>query len=186
MILFKKNISFSTPVVSQMHYPNGFNIITEPNRVILQMANFIPNDDYSKQLNILKDISLKYLKLLGHKYQDIGINFDIIADDLIYSVATHRIVQKDISHLKLDNNQGKVNGIDLSYHIKGKKFNISIKSVDKKQGENKKIACVPLFQVNVNYPGDYSENQATIIEEITENYKHLAEFIGNFYESRTI
>ncbi len=181
--VLKKNHSFTTPIISQLHYENGFSLITESElkRVIFQIANLTINDDCLKKLNVLKDTALKYLQLLGHKYQNIGINFDIIADDLDYNVVAHKIVQQDVSQLHLNNNKGQVNGIDLSYNMEGKKVNISIKSVN----ENNKKICVPFFAVNIHYPGDYSENQATFIAEIEGHYKKLKNFTERFYDSNS-
>ena len=181
----KKGNSFNTPVVSQIYYSNGFSIISEPNKTLFQFL--IPNINESDNLsnvNILKDISSKYIQLFNIQYRAVGINFDFIRDKLTYNSFIEQFVKSDNPHLKFENNTGAVHSIDLSYSLKGKQFNIKVRKVErtKRNAQLQKTAhdFVPYFKVNVHYPGDYADNKVTIIEELEEIYKKSKQFIGGF------
>ena len=182
----KKDNSLSTPVVSQIYYNNGFNIIAEPKKTLIQFQN--PSTDESKNLNnlnILKDISSKYIKLFEYiRYQAIGINFNFIRTNLKYDSFIKELIKSDSSHLSFENNKGEVRSIDLSYNLSGKQFNVTVIKVESKtQSANLQNATqtfVPFFKINVHYPNNYAENKATIIEELEENYNKSKKFIGGF------
>lgn len=181
----KKNNSISTPVISQIHYNNGFTIVAEPKRILIQFQ--IPSTDESKNLNnlkLLKSIVSKYIKLFEYiKYQAIGINFDFIRENLQYSSFIKKIIKQD-NHLNFEDNKGEVRSIDLSYNLKGKQFNIKVIRVESRPQQADLQSAfqkfVPLFKINIHYPGDYAENKATIVEEIEESHNRSINFIGGF------
>ena len=128
----KKGNSFNTPVVSQIYYSNGFNIIGEPNKTLFQFsAPNVNESDNLNNLNILKGISSKYVQLFNINYKAIGINFDFIRDDLEYHSFIEKLVKKDSASLSFENNKGEVCSIDLSYNVKGKQFNVTAKKVER-------------------------------------------------------
>ena len=181
----KKGNSFNTPVVSQIHYNNGFNITGEPNKTSFQFSS--PNADESSNLNnlnVLKDIVSKYVGLFNVKYNAVGINFDFIRDELQYQSFVEKIIKMDSTHLNFENNKGEVQSIDLSYNVKGKQFNIKISKVKKiknnAQSPEGMQSFTPLFKVNVHYQSAYTENTVNIIGELEENYKKSKQFIGVF------
>ena len=178
----KKNNSISTPVVSQIYYNNGFTIIAEPKRTLIQFQ--IPSADESKNLknlDLLKDIASKYIKLFEYiNYQAIGINFDFIRNDLQYNSFVEKIIQKDNDCLDFEDTKGEFRNIELSYNLKGKQFNIKITRITRKSNVQVSVHdFVPLFGINVHYPGGYS-NSKVIVEELTENYNKSKQFIGDF------
>ncbi len=180
----KKGNSISTPVFSQINYTNGFNITTEPDRTIFQFSgsNIIEQE---KNLNLLKDISSKYVKIFEYiKYQAIGINFDFI-NEVKYDSIMEKIVKLESTHLSFENNKGTIHNIELSYSVKGKKFNVTIRRLEKKpavehSSQTAKPDFVPLFHINIHYPGEYADNKETIIEELPKNYNQAKQFIGMF------
>ena len=179
----KKGNSFNTPVVSQIHYSNGFSIIGELNKTLFQISN--PNVDELNNLNIVKDISSKYLNLFNNvKYQAIGINFEFIRDDLDYQSFVGKIIKMDSTYLSFENSKGDIQNIDLSYNVQGKQFNITARKVEKvknnAQPQETKRTFVSYFKVNVHYPNNYTNNIVTIIEELEENYKKSKQFIESF------
>ena len=181
----KKGNSFNTPVVSQIYYSNGFNIIGEPNKTLLQFS--VPSVDESdnlNNLNILKDISSKYVQLFNTSYKAIGINFDFIRDDLEYHSFIEKLVKQDNASLSFENSKGEVRSIDLSYNVKGKQFNITARKVErvKKNAQLQEAVknFVPFFKVNVHYPSGYTDNTVNIIGELEENYKKSKQFVGAF------
>ena len=93
----KKNNSISTPVVSQIYYNNGFTIVTEPKRTLIQVQ--VPSVDESKNLknlSLLRNISSEYIKSFEYiNYQTIGINFDFIREGLKYSSFIEKIIKQD-------------------------------------------------------------------------------------------
>ena len=181
----KKGNSFNTPVVSQIYYSNGFNIVGEPNKTLFQFS--VPSVDESgnlSNLNILKDISSKYVQLFNISYKAIGINFDFIRDDLEYHSFIEKLVKQDNAFLSFENNKGEVGSIDLSYNVKGKQFNITARKVEsvKKNAQLQEAAknFVPFFKVNVHYPSGYTDNTVNIIGELEENYKKSKQFVEAF------
>ena len=180
---FQKNPnSFSTPVVSQIHYNNGFSILIEPNKTQFQIANTQENE--SNNLQIVKDISSKYLNFFNPKYKAIGINFDFIRDSLGYQSFIEKIIKMDSPYLNFDNHKGNIRKIDLSYNIKGKQFNIAVIRAehikDNLQPQETNKTFVPYFKVNVHYPKNYNNNAVNIIEELIEDYKKSKKFIEDF------
>ena len=183
----KKNNSISTPVISHIHYNNGFTIVVEPKKILIQFQ--ISSFDFDEEKNLhnlklLKEISSNYLKLFDYiKYQAIGINFDFIKEKLQYNAFIEKFIKQD-NHLSFENNRGEVLRVDLSYNLKGKQFNVNvIRAESRSQPANPQTTAptfVPFFKINVNYPGNYAENKVTVIEELEENYNRSKEFIGKF------
>ena len=183
-----KSNSFSSPVVSQIHYANGFNVIAERNRTLIQFLNTNTTNEGNdlSNLKILKEISINYIKVFNYiKYKAIGINFNFIRDDLDYDSAIKQIVkQGDSSHLVFENNKSEVNNIDLSYKLEGIQLNVSIRKVEKKPlmkiPQSSTQGFVPLFRINAHYPDEYTDNKITIIEELQKNYGRSQKIIGIF------
>ena len=181
----KNNNSISTPVISQIHYKNGFTIVVEPKKILIQFQ--ISSFDEVKNLHnlkLLKEISSNYLKLFDYiEYQVIGINFDFIKEKLQYNAFIEKFIKQD-NHLSFENNRGEVLRVDLSYNLKGKQFNVQvIRAESRSQPANPQTTAptfFPFFKINVNYPGNYAENKVTVIEELEENYNRSKEFIGKF------
>jgi len=182
----QKGNSFSSPVVSQIQYNNGFNVIIEPNKTLFQFANNNTNDQENlKNLKTLKEISSKYIEVFKHiEYQTMGINFDFIRDDLKYNAIVEQIVKQDSPYLNFEKNTGKVHNIDLSYNLEGIQFNVSIRKVEKKistfSTQSSTQNFVPFFRINAHYPNEYANNKITIIEETEKNYKRSKNFIEKF------
>lgn len=182
----QKGNSFSTPVVSQIRYSNGFDVITEPNKTLFQFSNTNTNEqDNLINLATLKEISSNYIKVFQYvKYQAIGINFDFIRDNIKYNTIVEQIIKQDSSHLSFENNTGIVRNIDLSYNLEGIQFNVSIRKVAKKV-QTPSIQApvqdfVPFFRINAHYPDEYANNKTTIIGELQQNYNRAKNFIGGF------
>lgn len=181
----KKNNSISTPVISQIHYNNGFTVVAEPKKTLIQFQ--VPSVDESKNLdnlNLLKSIASEYIKLFEYiKYQAIGINFDFIRENLQYNFLIKKIIKQD-NHLNFEDNKGEVRSIDLSYNLKGRQFNVKVIRVESRphnaNPQTTLPSFVPLFKINVHYPGDYAENKVTVVEELEENYNKSKKFIGEF------
>ena len=181
----KKNNSISTPVVSQIYYNNGFTIVTEPKRTLIQVQ--VPSVDESKNLknlSLLRNISSEYIKSFEYiNYQAIGINFDFIREGLKYSSFIEKIIKQD-AQLSFENNKGEIRNLELSYNLKGKQFNVkAIKVEGKTQSANHQdtiYGFVPFFKINVNYPSNYTDNKTTIVKELEENYNQSKKFIGGF------
>ena len=181
----KKGNSFNTPVVSQIYYSNGFNIIGEPNKTLFQFSTPNVNEsDNLNNLNILKNISSKYVQLFNINYKAIGINFDFIRDDLEYQSFIERLVKQDSTSLSFENNKGEVRSVDLSYNVRGKQFNVTARKAEKvkknTQPQEATKNFVPFFKVNVHYPSGYTDNTVNIIGELEENYKKSKQFIEGF------
>ena len=180
----KKGNSFNTPVVSQIHYSNGFSIIGEPNKTQFRISNPNVNENNLNNLNIVKEISSKYVNLFNVNYQAIGINFDFIRDELDYQSFIGKVIKMDSAYLSFENNKGDIRNIDLSYNVKGKQFNFTASKVEKiknnVQLQEAKKNFVPYFKVNVHYPNDYTNNVVNIIGELKENYKKSKRFIESF------
>ena len=180
----KTNNSFSTPVASQIHYNNGFSIIVEPQKTVIQFQK--PEADESKSLknlDILENTASKYVELFKSiKYQAVGINFDFIREDLKHSLFIEKIIKKeDSSYLNFESNKGHVQRIDLSYNLKGKQFTVTaIKAEKKPQTAGVSDAAVPFFKFNAHYPDHYTDNKTAVIEELKENYERSKKFIGRF------
>ena len=175
----KKQNSFNTPVISQIHYKNGFNILIEPNKTQFRISN--TNENELNNLKIVKDISSKYLSFFNPKYKAIGINFDFIRDELVYQSFIEKVIKMDSPYLHFDNNKGDISKIDLSYNVKGKHFNITVIKAEQiknnEQSQETRKAFVPYFKVNVHYPNNYNNNPVSIIEELEENHKKSKKFI---------
>ncbi|MDE0518481.1 MAG: hypothetical protein OXH36_02845 [Bdellovibrionales bacterium] len=181
----KKSNSFNTPVVSQIYYSNGFNIIGEPNKTLFQFSNpNINESDNLNNLNTLKDICSKYVQLFNINYKAIGINFDFIRDDLGYQSFIEKVVNMDSAHLNFESNKGEIRSIDLSYNVRGKQFNVTARKVERvkqnTQLQETEKDFVPFFKVNVHYPSGYTDNTINIIGELEENYKKSKQFIEGF------
>ena len=181
----KKDNSFNTPVVSQIHYSNGFSIIGEPNKTLLQFLNPSTNEsNNSNNLTLMKEVSSKYIRLFDIRYQAIGINFDFVRDDLEYQSCIEQLVRTDSNHLSFESNKGETQSIDLSYRLKGKQFNVTIMKAERKATSGSvpktKVAFVPFFKLNFHYPSDYTDNTVSIIEELEKNYKESKKFIEGF------
>ena len=176
----KRNNSISTPVVSQIYYNNGFTVVTEPKRTLIQVQ--VPDTDESenlKNLNLLRNIASEYIKWFEYiNYQAIGINFDFIKEGLKYSSFVEKIIKQD-AQLSFENNKGEIHNLELSYNLKGKQFNAKIIKVESKTQDQNSV-YVPFFKINVNYPGNYTDNKATIVGEIEENYHQSKKFIEEF------
>ena len=181
----KKNNSISTPVVSQIYYSNGFTIVTEPKRTLIQVQ--VPSVDESKNLknlSLLRNIAFEYIKSFEYiNYQAIGINFDFIREGLKYSSFIEKIIKQD-AQLSFENNKGEIRNLELSYNLKGKQFNVKVIKVESKtQSTNHQNTIhdfVPFFKINVNYPSNYTDNKTTIVKELEENYNQSKKFIGGF------
>ena len=179
----KKGNSISTPVISQIYYDNGFTVIIEPNKTLIQFQT--PNIEESENLenlNTLKDIASKYVEFFKTlKYQAIGLNFDFIKGELQYDSFIQKIIKED-NPLRFEDNKGEVRNIELSYSLKGKQFNIKVLKVESRPpvASYQSPTSAPLFQFNVHYPQDYDENKTTIIEELKENYDRVKKFIEDF------
>ena len=181
----KKGNSFNTPVVSQIHYNNGFSIIGEPNKTQFRISNPDVNElNNLNNVNLVQDISSKYVNLFNVKYRAIGINFDFIRDELDYQSFIEKIIKMDSAYLSFENNKGDIRNIDLSYNVKGKQFNVTARKVEKiknnTQHQQTKKNFVPYFKVNIHYPNDYTDNVVNIIGELEENYKKSKRFIEGF------
>ena len=184
----KKASSFSTPVASQIDYSNGLSIIGEPNKTSLNLCNPSTNEsDQLKNLNIIKEVSSKYIRLFDIRYQAIGINFDFIRDDIKYQSCIEKLVRTDSTHLSFESNEGEVRSIDLSYKLRGKQFNVTVKNAERKDTNispsQNQATFVPFFKVNFHYPNpsDYTNNTVNIVDdEIEENYKKSKNFIKDF------
>ena len=178
----KTGNSFNTPVVSRIDYNNGFSILAEPNKTQFQISNTKGNE--LNNLNIVKNISSKYVNLFNINYKAIGINFELIRTELDYQSFIGKIIKSDSPYLSFENNKGDIRTIDLSYSVKGKYFNITAKMAEKTknnvQSQETKKTFVPYFKVNVHYPSNYTDNSVNIIEELKENYKKSKKFIESF------
>ena len=181
----KKNDSISTPIVSHINYENGFTVIVDPKKTLIQFQNSSAEEkDILENLNLLKGIASKYLNFFKTlTYKAIGLNFDFVKETLDYTSFIKKNIQKDDS-LNFENNKGDIRNIELSYNSKGKQFNIKIlkaKRTDQEEySQNKPPTFVPLFQTNTHYTENYNENKVTIIEELEDNYNRLKKFIGSF------
>ena len=178
----KTGNSFSTPVVSRIDYNNGFSILAEPNKTQFQISNKMDNE--LNNLNIIKNVSSKYINLFNINYKAIGINFELIRTELDYQSFIGKIIKLDSPYLNFENNKGDIRTIDLSYSVKGKYFNITARMAEKTknnvQSQETKKTFVPYFKVNVHYPSNYTDNPVNIIEELEKNYKKSKKFIESF------
>ena len=179
----KKDNYISTPIVSQIQYNNGFTIVAERNKTLIQFQVPSVNDSQNlDNLKLLQNITFKYIKLFEYiKYQAVGMNFDFIRETLQYNSFVEKIIKQD-NHLSFENSKGEVCNIDLSYNLKGKQFNVKIAKVERKphdvNPQTTLPSFVPFFKINVHYPGNYAENKVTIVEELEENYNKSKKFIG--------
>ena len=181
----KKNNSISTPVLSQIYYNNGFTVIVEPKKILIQFQ--VPSVEELKNLenlSLLQDIASRYIKSFEYiRYQAIGINFDFIKEHLQYNSFIEKIVKQD-EHLSFQGNKGEVRSIDLSYNLKGTQFNVKVIKVESRPRnanlQSTLPVFVPLFKINIHYPGDYAENKITVVKELKENYNRSKKFIGGF------
>lgn len=177
----KRQDSFSSPMLSQLRYTNGFNIILEPSKTVIQLSKQIKNkDELLKHLSQLKDISSKYVESFKSNYQAIGINFDIVREDLSYDTFSNQVIKQEGKHLSFEDNKGKTNSIGFSYSAKGKQFNVSILRLEPAPNNQTEAKALCMFKVNIHYPGNYAENKITIINELESNYEKSKQFINKF------
>ena len=159
----------------------------EPDRTTFQFSNLGSSGSEESNLNnlqLLQKISSQYVSVFEYiKYQAVGINFMFIRDTLKYTSVIEKIVKRDGPHIDFEDNKGSVNNINLSYSIKGTTFNVTASRAEKKSSQNSqnaKLEFVPLFQINIHYPGEYADNKASIISNIQDNYQQAKKFIGKF------
>ncbi len=184
----KSNSSFILPAASQIHYNNGFSIVFEQQKTVIQFQK--PEADESKSLEnlgALQSIASKYISnyfelFKSAKCQAVGINFDFIREDLKYSSFIEKTVNGSGSHLNFENAAGNVQRIDLSYNLKGMQFNVMVIKAEKKQQNAGRpdTSFAPVFRFNAHYPDHYTDNKAAVIEELKENYERAKQFIGRF------
>ena len=166
--------------ISQISYTNGFSIRTEPNRTLFQIL--IPNfkEKRKKSLNLLKKISLKYVTLFKEilECKFIGINFDFIKDDLHFETFVKKSINLNSSFFNFEGKKSDIQKIDTSYVFKGKKFNITISKISKRDIKTNVEDFITLFKINVHYDLQYDDDIVTIINELKENYEKSLKFIS--------
>lgn len=171
--------SVYAPPISQIRYNNGFCIVTEPNRILLQILK--PTAKIKEQevcLEILNQTSLKYVQFFSDiKHQSIGINFQMVRDDLKFQSFIEQTVKQDSPFLIFENDKGDVRTFSASYNWRGKQLNMVINKVQKQELSRPSHPLdIVLFDINVNYSNQYG-NESNIIKELKENFKKSKEFI---------
>ncbi len=178
--VIKEKTIYAFPI-SQISYTNGFSIIIEPNRTLFQILN-IPNykEKREKPLNLLKEISSKYVTLFREilECKFIGINFDFIKDDLRFETFVEQSINPNSSFFNFEGKKSDIQKIDISYSLKGKKFNITINKISKRNIETNTEDFITLFKINIHYDSKYDDNVVNIINEMEENYERSLKFIG--------
>ena len=166
--------SFSTPPASQTRYNNGFSISTELNRMTIQYSNQ-PGRNEKKCISSLEKIAANCLSLFSHiGYSEIGINFMLVREG--YKIRTDNLIRSDVDILTFDKEKGEISNITLSYKIKGKHFNASISGAQEVGGSKK----ATVFNINIHYPDNYSDNKTSIIEESSKNLELANKFADRF------
>ncbi len=169
--------SFSIPPASQTHYNNGFSISTEPNRMTIQYLHQ-PGRNEKDCIFSLEKIATNCLSLFNHvDYSEIGINFMLAKENVDYVLCTDSLVKPDVDMIfEFGDEKGVISNLTLFYKIKGKHFNVSISGSEEVEGSKK----IPVLNVNVHYPEDYSNNKASIIKELPENLDLANKFADRF------
>ena len=173
--------TFYTPVASKIEYTNRFSIVTQPDRILLQVSN-IPNIEEKKEnyLDLLQGISSSYVTFFKEmiKCKATGINFQFIKDNLEFDTLVEQSIKPDSLWLNFEGKKGDIQNINISYNLKGKQFNITINKALKRNTQNNSEGFCTFFAINVHYPSEYDDNIVNIISELKENYKKSQEFIG--------
>ena len=178
--VIKEKTFYAFPI-SQISYTNGLNIIIEPSRALFQILN-IPNSEEEKEkaLNLLKKISSKYVTLFREilECKFIGINFDFIRDDLRFETFVEKSINLNSSFFNFEGKKSDIQKIDTSYDSQGKKFNIAINKISKRNIKTNTEDFITLFKINVHYDSKYDDNIVNIINELKENYEKSLKFIS--------
>ena len=173
---------FYTPPISQIVYNNGFRITTEPNKILLQVLEPTAKiEEQETYLKLLEQVSLKYVEFFSDiKCQSLGINFQIIRDDLAFQSFIERTVKSDSPFLVFENNKGDVKNLNVSYNWRGKQLNMVINKVQKKElNRPSHPTNIVLFDINISYPNQYGDKSA-IVKELKENFEKSQQFIESF------
>ena len=176
-----QGVPFYTHPFSQIRYNNGLCIATEPNRILLQTLK--PAEKKEEQedcLKLLEQASLKYVDFFSDiDCQSIGLNFQMMRDDLKFETFVERTVKLDSPFLVFENNsKGDVRTLNVSYTWRGKQLNMTINKVPKPElNPLSHPTNVALFDINVSYPNQYGDKSA-IVKELKENFEKTQQFIG--------
>lgn len=176
-----QGVPFSAPPISQVVYHNGLHIETEPNRILLQISK--PTEKIEEQqdgLKMLKQTSLKYVQFFSDiECQSIGLNFQMIRDDLKFETFVEQTVKQDSPFLAFDSGKGDVKTFNVSYNWRGKQLNMVMNKIQKQEiNRSSDPLDIVLFDINVNYPAQYGDKSA-VIKELKENFEKTQQFIRN-------
>ncbi len=153
----------------------------EPNRALFQILN-IPNSEEKREkaLNLLKKISSKYVTFFREilECEFIGINFDFIKDDLHFETFVKKSINLNSPFFNFEGKKSDIQKIDTSYSSQGKKFNITISKISKRNIKTNVEDFITLFKINVHYDRKYDDNIVKIINELKENYEKSLKFIS--------
>ena len=178
--VIKEKTFYAFPI-SQISYTNGFSIIIEPSRTLFQILN-VPNskEEREKALNLLKEISSKYVTLFREilECKFIGINFDFIKDDLHFETFVKKSINLNSSFFNFEGKKSDIQKIDTSYVLKGKTFNITISKISKRDIKTNTEDFITMFKINVHYDRQYDDDIVNIINELEENYEKSLKFIS--------
>ena len=176
-----QGVPFYTPPISQIKYSNGFCIVTEPNRISLQFLKLtVKITEQEVCLEILNQTSLKYVNFFSDiKSQSIGINFQMIRDDLKFQSFIEQTVKSDSPFLVFkEDTKGDVRTLNVSYNWRGKQLNMVINKIQKQEsGHPPKPTDIVLFDVNFSYPNNYYSEESAVIKELKENFEKTQQFI---------
>ena len=174
---------FYAPPISQIKYNNGFCIVTEPNRISLQFLKATAKIEEQKVcLETLNQTSLNYVQFFSDiKCQSIGINFQMIRDDLAFQSFIEQTLKSDSPFLVFEDIKGDVKTLNSSYNWRGKQLNMIINKVQKQEiNRPSQLTDVVLFNFNFSYPNNYYSEGSVVIKELKENFEKSQQFIRNF------
>lgn len=177
--------SVNIPPLSQVQYKNGFQITVERNSKALFQVSFHNKSEsvISSDLTLLQQVSVNFINCFQNiPYQAIGINFDVIGEDLEYDSFIQKIINSDSTGLKFEDNEADINSMHLSYKIGGKQLNVQILKMEATDIHTKNTRFIPLFKINMHYLQGYSDDKVSIIKEVEDNYKLSKKFVERFYE----
>lgn len=165
--------SFSTPVVSQVCYKNGFKIVYEPRKlsVLMPLGGPVLQDNrVPEELAFLQKVSQKSLELC-QDVQALGLNFLIARNDLPFEKLADRFLKNLPA---CDNHKARPRELSWVYDL-GEAQRLDIIS---SEAYKNKSTPVSLFRVNRHYECKGKVQKHMFLNDINTTYKMVAQLVG--------